>query len=316
MKVYLFPGYVCLHSAETFSPTIFAHLEQKKIALEEYHWDGTLESLPTKPSLVRASSVMKYGWDALAQKCRELGHFCFYDDQLVGSDLEVIAELEKFLEKNEDEKMEPAMIIPYLMSRSADRSTLGGATHAQRQATMLLGLWGEHVIKDDVHPSDKVSGHYPTMKLGEVEDKESSLGKMGFDINGLNQLKAELVADAEQVAGLSLEHPDSQSFCHKLESGLKNNLFTLETAVGVTEMKTSIGAGIGFGPELFISTFQSRHNCDSARAAVREIMYVMLPIVVKQLVALGYPDSNENIEWNYGEPPKATGLQIISRLKI
>jgi hypothetical protein len=316
MKMYLFPGYVSLSSVKSSSPNLCSHLEQKKITLEEYHWDGTLSSLPTKPALVRASSVMECKWDALTAACRKLGHFCFYDDQFVGSGTDLIAELEKWLEKNGDEKMEPAMVIPYLKSSAADRSTLGAATHAQRQAAMLLGLWKENVIKDDVQPSTKVSGHYPIMELGEVEDKESFAGRMGFDIQGLTRLKEQLAADANQVAGLPIEHPDSQSFYHKLQCGLQSNLFALETAVGVTELKTSIGARMGFGPELFLSTFQSRHNTDASRIACREIMNVMLPILIEKLVIAGYADSKEDIEWSYEESPKAMGLSIISQFKI
>lgn len=105
MKVYLYPHYVSLDSASAHSPTLFGYLENVGLQIEPCRWAGTLQSLPTDPAFIRASSVMSCDFPQLIKRCAELGHFCFYDDvgflpngEIV-KEIQLITEVEKFLSK-------------------------------------------------------------------------------------------------------------------------------------------------------------------------------------------------------------------------
>jgi len=68
------------------SPRLAALVAELGIDLKEVHWDGQVESLPTKreaPALVRASSMMNCGWDELGLVCQRGGHLAIYNDSLV-----------------------------------------------------------------------------------------------------------------------------------------------------------------------------------------------------------------------------------------
>jgi hypothetical protein len=84
MKMYLYPGYVSLGSAEEYSPKLFELLRSKGVSLEAPDWNGSIESLPTDERvIVRASTILQYRWKTLAEACQRLGHLVFYDDLLV-----------------------------------------------------------------------------------------------------------------------------------------------------------------------------------------------------------------------------------------
>lgn len=86
MKMYLYPGYVSLASARAYSPRLFEFLENM-VELEAVRWNGSLTSLPTdEPIMVRASSRLPCSLEDLALRCEELGHFVYYDDQLLLTD--------------------------------------------------------------------------------------------------------------------------------------------------------------------------------------------------------------------------------------
>jgi len=84
MKIYLYPSYVGLVSAEMFSPGLFQFFRDQGLQLEDARWDGTLASLPqNEPSIIRASSQMKCSSIDLARCCAEHGHIVFYDDRVL-----------------------------------------------------------------------------------------------------------------------------------------------------------------------------------------------------------------------------------------
>lgn len=84
VKMYLYPSYVALGSAESYSPRLFQFLEEQGVELEGVPWDGTLEGLPTgEPVIIRSSSRMHCSPAALAQRCEQLGHLAYYDDNLI-----------------------------------------------------------------------------------------------------------------------------------------------------------------------------------------------------------------------------------------
>lgn len=86
MKIYMFPHYVSVTSSRIGSKRLFSFLVSQDIILEGARWEGDLKSLPTTPSIIRASSMMECTWEALGKRCAELGHFCFYDDEVVMAD--------------------------------------------------------------------------------------------------------------------------------------------------------------------------------------------------------------------------------------
>ena len=85
-KIYLFPGYVSLDSAEEHSPSLFAFLRQKGIEFKRIRWNGEIPDLPTNEKvIVRASTMLSTGedWKELGAFCARHGHLCFYDDELI-----------------------------------------------------------------------------------------------------------------------------------------------------------------------------------------------------------------------------------------
>ncbi len=86
MKIYLFPDYVTIGSSSIFSQELFGLINELDIELDRVFWDGTLESLPTEPCIVRASTMLSYHWKDLAWKCKQLGHLCFYDGSAIDDD--------------------------------------------------------------------------------------------------------------------------------------------------------------------------------------------------------------------------------------
>lgn len=104
MTIYLYPHYVSLTSAARFSPQLFLFFVQQGVGLKEAPWNGDLDSLPSEPSVIRASSMMDCSLQELGQKCAELGHLCFYDDKLVLPNGDTVREglieaARKFIEK-------------------------------------------------------------------------------------------------------------------------------------------------------------------------------------------------------------------------
>ncbi len=87
MKLLLHPNYVSLESARQYSPRLFSFMQQMNIPLTVVNWDGTRESLPVEPSLVRWSTMITaYPREILAKDCCEMGHFLFFDDRIVEPD--------------------------------------------------------------------------------------------------------------------------------------------------------------------------------------------------------------------------------------
>ena len=100
----MFPHYVSITSSRSLSEHLFSFLASQGVELEDARWNGDLDSLPTTPSIIRASSMMECGWGELGKKCAELGHFCFYNDAVVLADGNrsrelLIDEANKFLAK-------------------------------------------------------------------------------------------------------------------------------------------------------------------------------------------------------------------------
>ena len=104
VKMFLYPNYVTLQSAQTFSPNLFQFLEEEGVELEEAYWDGTLDGIPKQPAIVRASKKMECSPATFARRCQELGHLPYYDDRLIlvngdESGTRLIESAIRFLEK-------------------------------------------------------------------------------------------------------------------------------------------------------------------------------------------------------------------------
>lgn len=310
MRVYTYPGYVSLGSAQGGSPKLFRYLEKERgVKFEGHAWHGTLDSLPKKPAMVRASSMMKCDSYDLAKRCAELGHFCFYDDRVilpngeyVGGDT-LIEEAKKFLENYKDEPdVAREQTISYLLSTAADRSTDGETTHAMKQAKMLLDLFRAHVLREDVTPSPAIGGEYRAVRVSILEHP-STWGSeeddtAGLDVKGMEEIGRQLGEDNEKASGLPYDWPISQAYFRKLAAGLERNLMQLDLAHKTTEIgyvmsehQPSLG--------VLLATFRGRHSQWSGVAFLRRLMDAMLPALIERLVALGYPESNEVVEWEY-----------------
>lgn len=309
MRVYTYPGYVNLDSAQGGSPKLFRYLEKERgLKFEGHAWHGTLESLPKKPAMVRASSVMKCNSYDLAKRCAELGHFCFYDDRVilpngeyVGGD-RMIEEVKKFIENFKDEPdVTREQTISYLLSTSADRSTAGSTEHTLRQAKMLLDLFRTHVLRNDVTPSPAISGEYRALRVSNLEHPSTWGTKgdtAGLDVKGMQEIGRQLGEDNEKASGLPYDWPISQAYFRKLAAGLENNLMQLQLAYETTEIGYVLGE-TGPNIAILLHNFRGRHSQWGGVAFLRRLMDAMLPPLIERLVALGYPESNEVVEWEY-----------------
>lgn len=309
MKIYFYPGYVSLSSCRVRSPRFFTYLKEKGVELEELNWGGDLDSFPKTPSIIRGSTMMDCNWRSFARKCQELGHFPFYDDQFIMPDGSfsrevLIPELEKFLEKHSKEVMDWKLTIPYLKSVPADDSTLGQSDHTKRQSQLLLKLFKQHLLTEDPKSSRRFKDEYPVIQIGENEDKENSLGGLGFDFKALEQLKKDIDADVKKAAKIPAGHPDLQAFYQKLAWGLEMNLSRLDLAIKLTNYAHGFVNSVAGNPALLVKTFQCRSNAECGTMALQALTKVMLPILVEKLKTLGYPDSDEILTWDYDEPIK------------
>lgn len=309
MRVYTYPGYVNLESAQGGSPRLFGFLEGLGVKFEGYSWHGTVESLPKKPAMIRASSMMGCDSRDLAKRCAELGHFCFYDDRVVlpdgnyvGGD-KLIEEAKRFIEKNKDEpEVTREQTISYLLSTSADRSTAGETEHTMKQGKMLLDLFREHVLLDDVTPSPAISGEYRLLRLSNLEHPNTWGSEededMGLDIKGVQEIERQIGEDGEKVVGFPYDSPISQAYFRKLASGLGRNLMQLDLAYKTTEFGyalSEVQPNIG----ILLYSFRGRHSQWGGVVFLRKLMDAMLPPLIERLVALGYPESSGVVKWSY-----------------
>lgn len=312
MRVYTYPGYVSLGSAQGGSPKLFRYLEKERgLKFEGHAWHGTLDSLPKKPAMVRASSMMKCDSYDLAKRCAELGHFCFYDDRVilpngeyVGGD-QLIEEAKKFLDGYKDEPdVTREQTISYLLSTAADRSTAGETEHTMKQAKMLLDLFRTHVLRNDVTPYPAISGEYRAVRVSNLEhpnswDKgDTIVDRIGLDGKGIEEIGRQLGEDNEKASGLPYDWPISQAYFRKLAAGLEKNLMQLDLAYQTTELGYMLSED---QPNLgiLLHNFRGRHSQWSGVAFLRRLMDAMLPPLIERLVALGYPESSEVVEWEY-----------------
>lgn len=84
MQMLLFPGYVSLASARTYSPRLFRVLKEREVPIEVVRWDGTTSGVPTKhPVIIRASTKMMCDPADLASIANQHGHFVYYDDKVL-----------------------------------------------------------------------------------------------------------------------------------------------------------------------------------------------------------------------------------------
>ncbi len=79
LSVYLYPSYVDIDTALSFAYPIRNFFTERNIQLEARRWNGTIEGLPEKPSLVRASSQMRCSQEEFYKVCKENGHVGFYN---------------------------------------------------------------------------------------------------------------------------------------------------------------------------------------------------------------------------------------------
>ncbi len=225
------------------------------------------------------------------------------------------------LEQKKPKEMDPAQVISYLRSRPKDDSTLGGGDHLRRQAKMFLMLWNEHVLKGYVPDGDgDFIDRYRVIALGSAGDKDPAK-PLGMDIDGIELLRKQVADDQKKLADFGIapgsDDDRAKRYCFKLHVGLLQNFKKLQSSTEITGQmyelvdlfKNHLTSGAALG--LVVETFNSRHNTDVTGMGVQTLYDVMLPILIEKLVAAGYPDSTEEIEWDYKEAPKARGLGIV-----
>lgn len=306
MKVYLYPPYVSLSSVEAESEELCRVLKERGISLEEEHWGGHLDSLPTDhPVVIRGSSVMNCSVAALKEFCQKHGHLCFYYNSVWGTasgdtNVGLAKATEDFLDRNPEKKLSRTEVIEFLKSDSPDRSTLEEAKYAARQAKLALELFDEFVLgQQDRETQQNVS--YPEIKVpgfGLDFVKEPGQVIPGFDSEGIKALKSALEDDVKALAGIGLRPLDNDSraraYCLKLREGLSANLFQLEMSTeglnfsyGMMGMAESIGAGVAALP-IVMATFKSRHGSWGITTAVSALYRALLPILLEKLEKVGY----------------------------
>lgn len=310
MRVYTYPGYVSLGSAQGGSPKLFRFLEKDcGLKFEGHHWHGTIDSLPKKSAMVRASSMMTCDTYELARRCAELGHFLFYDDRVILPNGEysgehLIEEVKKFLEKNRSTEPDvpKEQTIRFLRSSAADRSTHGEAVHAMKQADMLLAFFREHVLLKEVASSTEFAGEYRAIRNAELDHPDNwggeNDGVFGLDVNGMETIRRQVADDTEKAKGLPNDHPVVQAFFRKLARGLERNLHNLNLSFGNTELGYVMMDRQQPNLGVLLNTFRGRHSQWGGVAFINVLMNAMLPPLIERLIALGYPDS-EVVEWEY-----------------
>lgn len=315
MKIYLYPNYVSLGSAEYQSPSLFALLKDKGVEIEEANWQGNIASLPTdKPAIIRDSSVADCSSEELAEFCAQHGHLCFYDDSLVtqGGGLDnteaLLEAAEAFLEKNKDWRIEPEQLIAFLKSRPRDGSTLGSGRHLARKSERLLEMWDEHVLKPHNEPTVLGDNRYRVVQLSKDYDEARGEDERFGDLEGLKELRQQVEDDLGELTRLDCDlgsgHERARIYCEKLRDGLYGNLVNLRIATDLTSHAYGMGQvfgevmGVGGGLELSLRTMTSRRSIDFTAQGVSVLYAAMLPVVVKKLVEAGYPDCDEQVEWD------------------
>jgi hypothetical protein len=89
IRLVLFPDYVSICSALSFSPKLEMFLEENKAEIDAVWYNGTPNLIPSIPkedgiiTLVRASSRMYCSEKELAEACEKSGFICFFNDALI-----------------------------------------------------------------------------------------------------------------------------------------------------------------------------------------------------------------------------------------
>lgn len=317
VKMFLFPSYVELDSVRYFSKKLFEILDGMGVEVVAEHWSGSLDSIPTgEPALVRASTKQECSDDDLAKFCRDNGHLSFYDDRYHQPDGRYTSEgweevVRDFLKRVEKSAMPTDKVIPYLRSESKDRSTLGRGTHQRRKAEVLLRLFKAYVLNDDIVPVDRSvfnTAYTLIEKMGSTDVGES----LRMDVQTFETLRGEIQADKEMLEALGLtalaKDPRAKAYRMKLGRALEHGLRVLTRSTESTgEMyeanASPLDAAVrGINPHpanVLVQTFASRRMTDSTSQVMDILRSVALPLLVEKLVAAGYPDSSEVIEWEY-----------------
>jgi hypothetical protein len=82
--VCLYPSYVNLVSLRGLSHKMCEFLDEQGVELEEGHWSGRIESIPTDHAvMVRGSTIMPCDFGVLARRCVTHGHLVFCGNSLV-----------------------------------------------------------------------------------------------------------------------------------------------------------------------------------------------------------------------------------------
>lgn len=267
------------------------------------------------------------------------GRWCKPDGSEIEGLYDLTAEGGVHLEEWEKElKNDKDKVIPFLKSSPKDDSTLGSGDHAKRQAKVLLPLFDEYVlggydeeIDNRNYSSEHFGGPYPVLNfktgmLGSHSDESESnddslMGHMGYDIKNLKRLRQEIDADSMKLAELNISATDgsetAKQYCYKLRRGLAENLHMLNMAAGATSDFYGMmdNPGMALNPMgMLLGTFMARHNTECMDWGVNALYRVMLPILMPKLKEAGYPDSDEVLRWDYGEPRKNKGLAVVGAL--
>lgn len=81
IELWTHPFYVDMEWMRPNAPEILEATTELAVLVVR-RWDGEIDSLPRdKKVMVWASSTLSCDRDELVERCRELGHFCFYCDQ-------------------------------------------------------------------------------------------------------------------------------------------------------------------------------------------------------------------------------------------
>lgn len=241
------------------------------------------------------------------------------DGSYIDGVYDLTAENSEFVESWEREVLaDSSQVIPFLKSRPRDYSTLGKGDHTKRQAKVLLKLFDQHVLGGFDATQDSCyygEGHFTDdyalvqfkhgmLREGPANEDEDVHETLGFDFKNLEKLREELVADQKKLEELEVDPcSDSETakqYWYKLRRAMERSAKTLRVVTGLTSDFYGLTDSSMIDPmSAVIGCFTARHNTDCVGMGVQALYEAMLPILVNKLKTLGYPDTEETVEWDY-----------------
>ena len=89
------PSYICIQTAKTNSPALFALLDERQIRVRALNWIGDSKN----PSIIWVHPPTDYYLKKLKKRCERFGHF-LYDGRIKSpNEIKILEEIKQFLDK-------------------------------------------------------------------------------------------------------------------------------------------------------------------------------------------------------------------------